>query len=179
MSNPTYKISYPQTPFLDETTKMPTLPWQLWLQNPSVSTISVGGTSSGGIYSGVNITGSTIDSTTIGATTPSTGVFTTIQAQQALALGYQKITATSGGSYTFGNNVVVVLDGSGALASYVITMPSAPLDGQIALISTNQPISSLSVLPNGGQTLNNPATSLSGGQGAGYIFTSNAWFRII
>lgn len=157
---------------------MPTLAWQLWLQNPSVSTISVGGTSSGGIYDAVNITNSSIDSTTIGATTPSTGVFSLATAQ-GLALGYQKISASSGGSYTFGTNAVVVLDGSGTIGTYVITMPSAPIDGQIALISTNQPITTLSVLPNGGQTLNNPATSLSGGQGAGYIFTSNAWFRII
>jgi hypothetical protein len=176
-TTPTYKINYPQTPFLDPTTQMPSLPWQLWLQNPSVSTITVGGTSSGGIYSGVAITASTIDSTTIGATTPSTGVFTSLQTTQT-ALGYDKINASSGGNYTFGNNTVVVLNGSGAISGFSITMPSAPLDGQLALISTNQPISSLSVNPNGGQTLNNPATSLTGGQGAGYIFTSNAWFRI-
>ena len=177
-TTPTYKINYPQTPFLDPNTQMPSLPWQLWLQNPSVSTISVGGSSSGGSYVGIAITGSTVDSSPIGATTPSTGTFTALKAAQTLSLGYQFVNLANGGSYTFGANVVAVLTGSIAISTYTITMPSAPVDGQIVMICTNQPITSLTVNANGGQTINNPATSLSGGQGAGYIFTSNAWYRI-
>ena len=183
-SAPTYKINYPQTPFLDDKTKMPTVAWQQWLQNPSVSSISVGGGATGGSYSNITITNSIIESTTIGATTPSTGIFTTLQTPSLqstgiMTLAYNQVTATSGSSYTFGAYSVLILAGAGALTGVTITLPGGALAGQLALISTNQPISSLTINPNAGQTVNTPATSLLGGQGAGYIYTiSGAWFRI-
>jgi len=177
-SAPTYKINYPQTPFLDEKTKMPTVPWQQWLQNPSVSTLSVGGGATGGSFSGIAITSSTVDSTTIGATTPSSGIFTALKTTQSLSLSYLLVGLTNGGSYVFGNNLVAVLNGSGAITGYTVTMPSTPVDGQINIICTNQPIASFTVNPNGGQTLNGSPGSLAGGQGIGFIFTSNAWYRI-
>ena len=184
MTTSTYKISYPQTPFLDPNTQMPSLPWQLWLQNPSVSSISVGGNSSGGTYTGIAITDSTVDNTPIGATTPSTGSFSSltspyIYVEGNISLSYQFINATSGSPYTFGFNTVMILNASTSLSGITITMPASPINGQIATIVTNQPISSLTVSANTGQTINDPATSLGGGAGASYIYTSSgAWFRL-
>jgi len=34
-------LNWPQCPFIDETTKQPSRPWLLWLQNPSVTSISI------------------------------------------------------------------------------------------------------------------------------------------
>lgn len=184
MTDPTYKINYPQTPFLDETTKMPTLAWQLWLQNPSVSSISVGGSSSGGSYVGVAITGSTVDSSPIGSTTPSTGVFTSLSASALnstgiMTLAYNYQNASNGGSYSFGQNSVLILNSSTPLSSVTISLPAGALSGQIVMVCTNQPITSVTLNPAPGQSVNNPIGSLAGDQGAAYIYTSTtAWFRL-
>jgi len=184
LTTSSYKISYPQTPFLDDKTKMPTVAWQQWLQNPSVSTLNVGGGSTGGNYSGIAVTASTINSTTIGVTTPSTGYFTTLQgiylqSTGVMTLAYNQVSATSSASYSFGTFSVLILAGTGSLTGITVTLPAGALDGQIAQICTNQAISSLTISPNTGQSVNNPATSLSGGQGIAYIYTSStAWFRL-
>ncbi len=46
-------LSWPQCPFIDEQTKQPSRPWLLWLQNPSVNSISTN-TPLGSIYGGTD-----------------------------------------------------------------------------------------------------------------------------
>ena len=46
-------LNWPQCPFIDDNTKQPSRPWLLWLQNPSVNSISTN-TPLGAIYGGTD-----------------------------------------------------------------------------------------------------------------------------
>ena len=46
-------LNWPQCPFIDDNTKQPSRPWLLWLQNPSVNSIS-SNTPLGAIYGGTD-----------------------------------------------------------------------------------------------------------------------------
>ena len=46
-------LNWPQCPFIDDNTKQPSRPWLLWLQNPSVNSISTN-TPLGSIYGGTD-----------------------------------------------------------------------------------------------------------------------------
>jgi len=74
----------------------------------------------------------------------------------------------------------LVCDPAGALAALTIQMPAAPIDGQIVEFSTTQALISLTVSPNGGQTMaNGLPTSAAAGQGFGFIYrlALTKWFR--
>ena len=62
------------------------------------------------------------------------------------------------------------LNGAATLASYTVTMPSAPLDGQRQVISTKSAITAFSLGGNAGQTVEAPPTALIAGQCLRYRF---------
>lgn len=88
-------------------------------------------------------------------------------------------------AHTIGNNdEVTVLNITGAGPhDGTITMPAAPVDGQIYWIScTNINTGSLTWVPQSGHTINDAPNSLNTGRGVAFIFTSGSggqWYRII
>jgi hypothetical protein len=74
----------------------------------------------------------------------------------------------------------LVIDPAGTLAALTVQLPAAPIDGQLVEFSTSQVLTSLTVSPNGGQTMGNGLpTSAAAGQGFGFIYrlALTKWFR--
>lgn len=73
----------------------------------------------------------------------------------------------------------LVLTPAGTLPSGTITMPANPLDGQVWRVDTTHQITALTHLPNAGQTLQAPLTSLGDDDSAQYYFLSatSKWYR--
>lgn len=84
---------------------------------------------------------------------------------------------------------LVVLTGSGTLATGTVTMPPAPRNGQVVTVITNQVITALTVSPNAGQGIYNAPTTLQlsrttpsrvSGFGFSYVFVQAVayWYRL-
>ena len=102
-------LRYPQSPFLDPITKRPAREWLIWLQNPNVSTLTVG-------------TG--IVSTVSGGTT---GLTPATPAQGAVTLG-GKLNVASGG--TGANTLTGYVKGAGTTPlTASATIPSTDVSG--------------------------------------------------
>ena len=87
---------------------------------------------------------------------------------------------TTGFSYTLANSTsIVIFEPAGTLASGTITMPAAPLDGQIVRFSSSQIITALTVLANSGQSIVGAITTLALGDAAAYIYhlAGTKWYR--
>ena len=97
-----------------------------------------------------------------------------------LLQNYVYLIPTTGFSYTFTTSNVLVMDPAGTLATGTITMPAAPADGMTITFSSTKTISSLTLAGNGA-TINNPITSLVGGQSASYVYraASTSWFSFL
>lgn len=73
-------------------------------------------------------------------------------------------TPTTGFSITLSNVIWhTILDPAGTLATGTITMPAAPIDGQIVNVRSSQVITSLTVSANAGQSIKGNPTSLAVG----------------
>lgn len=59
---------------------------------------------------------------------------------------------------------LVVLEGSGTLATGTVVMPAAPRNGHVVTVLTNQIITALTVSPNTGQSIQNTPTSMNLGR---------------
>lgn len=87
---------------------------------------------------------------------------------------------STGFSITVGNRTnVLTLNPAGVLATGAITMPASPVDGMPVEVSTTQTVTSLTVSPNTGQTINNAPTTLLAGSGFKYFYNKTAatWYR--
>jgi hypothetical protein len=91
----------------------------------------------------------------------------------------------TGFSITIGNSVyTLILDPAGILATGTITMPAAPLDGQLVRMTSTQSITSLTVAANAGQSITNAPTAftvnLTGDQGYEFIYraANTTWYRL-
>lgn len=98
---------------------------------------------------------------------------------------YSYQTPATGFSITIGASVkTLLLDPAGTLATGTITMPAAPVDGQIICIASSQTITALTVNANSGQSIKNAPTALTvsttGPQGYAYIYRSSntTWYRL-
>jgi hypothetical protein len=92
---------------------------------------------------------------------------------------YQRVVATTGGSTTINNGAnYLVLNPSGTLATYSVTMPASPSDGQPVTITSSQAITALTISPNSGQTITNPITTLVQGSATRFIYvaTDTNWY---
>lgn len=90
-------------------------------------------------------------------------------------------TVTNGFSITIADNIqVVTLTPAGVLATGVIKMPANAYNGQVIQISTTQTVTALTVNPNAGQTVMNAPTTLNGGSGFSYYYSSSTstWYRL-
>ncbi len=94
---------------------------------------------------------------------------------------YSIITPLTGFSVTIANSITqLIINPAGTLAVGTAIMPSLPSDGLVVKISTEQIITSFTVLPNTGQTLLGSPTTLA--QYASVSFLYNLaqlkWYRI-
>jgi hypothetical protein len=108
----------------------------------------------------------------------STGKFITFQA--VADQSYSRQTPTTGFAITIGNqNARLVLHPAGTLATGTVTMPAAPIDGQLVEVMSDQAVTTLTVSANAGQTIANPPTTLAAGTGFGYLYCAadTEWYR--
>jgi len=91
----------------------------------------------------------------------------------------------TGFSITIGNGVYsLILDPLATLATGTITMPAAPVDGQVVRIGSSQTITALTVSPNTGQSIKNAPTiftvTLTGDQGYEFLYraANTTWYRL-
>jgi hypothetical protein len=104
-----------------------------------------------------------------------------IQAPSLGVPGYQRVSATSAGSTTINNNTtLLVLNASGTLTTYTVTMPASPYDGQIVAITCNQAQTATTFSANSGQTITGgSAVSIPLGSSAiryVYVLTDTNWY---
>lgn len=84
-------------------------------------------------------------------------------------------------SITIGAGVgSLLLNPAGTLAAGTITMPAAPVDGQIVRLSTTQTITALTLSPNAGQTISGAVATLTAAAPASYQYNaaSSIWFHV-
>lgn len=87
---------------------------------------------------------------------------------------------TTGFSITVANGIATLLLGpAGVLATGTITMPPAPIDGQTLHVASSQTITSLTVSPNAGQSVNGAPTTITNTTPFAMIYnsTSTTWYR--
>ena len=87
---------------------------------------------------------------------------------------------TAGFSITIANACgQLILNPAGTLSTGTITLPAAPMDGQICKIATSRTITALTLSPNAGQTLNGALTTLVANSSAAYTYVASisTWFR--
>lgn len=118
------------------------------------------------------------DTKLTGSAPPQTVVVTTCQ----LGAGAYSLVSATAGADTIANQICYyIIDGLGAVAALTITMPSAPLDGQLLRISSRITVSSLTMSAAAGQTLLGGATSATANTSTGgwiYRATNTSWYRI-
>jgi len=88
---------------------------------------------------------------------------------------------TTGFNYTIANTTrFLILEPSGGLATGTITMPAAPVDGQVVSILCTKAVTTLTHNPNTGQTLLSPATSLTAHGRKAWIYYSatTTWYLV-
>lgn len=99
----------------------------------------------------------------------------------ATADGYQRTaSATNGGSTTISDHVsVLILHTAAGIATYTVTMPANPLDGQLVSIGVNNAITALTVSPNSGQSITGGSlATFIGGQTWIYVATDTNWYPL-
>lgn len=121
------------------------------------------------------------DTKLTGSAPPQTVVVTTCQ----LGAGAYSIVSATAGAATIANQVCwYIISGLGPVAALTITMPSAPLDGQLLRVASAIAVTTLTMSANTGQTLNGAATSASANAAVGtWIYkastaTTGIWYRV-
>lgn len=123
------------------------------------------------------------DTNLTGGAPPQTVVITTCQ----LGGGSLSIVSVASGITTdtiANQQCYYIIDGTGTINALTLTMPSAPLDGQILRISAKVAVTTLTMSANTGQTLAGGATSASANAAVGaWIYrqtTASAgnWYRV-
>ena len=93
---------------------------------------------------------------------------------------YKKYGANASGTYTFSNGQsYIILTPGTTVASLTIVMEATPSDGARECVFSNSIITTLAIVANTGQTINNAATSLSAAAGACYSYSASnlTWDR--
>jgi hypothetical protein len=96
-----------------------------------------------------------------------------------VAYGIQYVAATNGGSTTIDTNVgAAIFNPSGTIASYTITMPASPADGQAVKLLFGNTITSLT--HSASQTIKSALTTANSTSGGEWIYhsSSNTWYRL-
>jgi hypothetical protein len=91
-----------------------------------------------------------------------------------------EVVQVTGFTYTVPNDAEqIALKPAGTLASGTITMPAAPTDGQVLVISSTQTVTALTHSANTGQTLIGAATTILANTSAGrWVFfgPTRTWY---
>lgn len=130
-----------------------------------------------------------IDTNVAGGAGPATALATPCHLGMAVT---KTVVAVAAGSDTMTNNVCVeLLVPAGTIASFTVTMPPAPLDGQIYRITSTQTVTALTVSANTGQSMagTTPTAltpSATSSTGYAWVFkaaaqggqAANSWYRI-
>lgn len=93
---------------------------------------------------------------------------------------YQRVAQTNTGSVTINDNTsTLVLTGTSTVASYTITLPAAPIDGQEVNIVAGGTVTALTLSANTGQTLLGGVTTIGPGLGQHLIYqsTDTSWYH--
>jgi hypothetical protein len=153
--------------------------------NSGASSISSGGSN---IQIGNSVTGATstssnqldigdlIEGQTSSATSPN------VAFHEALADASLSVqTPATGFSITVGNGVgTLILTPAATLATGTVTMPAAPVKGQILHLASTHTVTSLTLSANAGQSVQNAITTISATTPATYMYIDSAttWYRI-
>lgn len=159
-------------------TSTPAITITLGAITPSTVTIGVGAaiTSSG---AGGALGSNAFTSTVYAPAASPTFTGTTTYAGALVDSGYSYQTPATGFSITLSNSVShTILDPAGTLATGTITMPAAPVDGQVVDVRVTQIITSLTVSPNSGQSVKGNPTSTAVGSTFTAIYRSanTTWY---
>lgn len=95
--------------------------------------------------------------------------------------GIQYVTAINSSSSTIYSNVgAAIIDSSGTIGSYTLTMPTTPMNGQTIRILFGNTITTLTHTSTGGQTLKSPLTTGSNSAGGQWMYysTNSTWYRL-
>jgi hypothetical protein len=126
------------------------------------------------------------DGTTVIASPTGGNAFQVDQYSNAINLQGSAITGKSVQAPTTGFAITIaagitrlILNPAGTLASGTITMPAAPVDGQIVEISTTQTVTALTVSANTGQTISGAASTIvaTAGLSWAYELSLTKWIR--
>lgn len=96
------------------------------------------------------------------------------------ALSYRSV--VNAFTETFGaSDDVMILYNAGVLASGTVTMPAAPLDGQVVRIAFAMTVTALTVSPNAGQTLLGAPTTATVSTGFAFVYraANTTWYRLV
>lgn len=99
----------------------------------------------------------------------------------SIAHGYQRVIGTTGGSSTINDHVSsFILDPSGTIATYSITMPASPADGMELSVSSSQIVTALTMSANTGQTLDGALSTFAANGFSRFIYiqATTTWYRI-
>jgi hypothetical protein len=120
------------------------------------------------------------DTQASGGANPQTVVVTTCQLGAGSYLNVSPVT-TAPFSLTIPNQVCFYnVAANSTTTNQIITMPSAPLDGQIIRLLTSNTITNLGIAPAAGQTVQNPPTTATAPEIGEWIYNAAAatWYRI-
>lgn len=96
-------------------------------------------------------------------------------------VGVVKQVHASGTTVTISNATTwLVVDGGSTFASLSVLLPATPTDLQEVVISADDDITTFSVVPNSGHTLNQATapSTMQAGESVTYRFTNTKWYRI-
>ena len=99
----------------------------------------------------------------------------------SIPLPYSLQTPVTGFAITIASGIgPLLLNPAGTLASGTVTMPAAPIDGQIVRLGSTQAVTTLSVAANTGQTINGAITTIAANGFATWIYAAGItkWMRI-
>ena len=79
--------------------------------------------------------------------------------------------ALTGGSYLIPDDVShVIINPAATIATFTVTLPVTPTDGQKEIISSMQIITAFTLSPSAGHTISNTITTMTAGQSFARIF---------
>ena len=105
-----------------------------------------------------------------------------VQTQQLRARDYQQSSPLTGATILAAlGTALIQVTPAGTIAALTVTLPVAPVDGHVLKIFTTQTITTLTINPSAGQTINGTAvTTLSANTGVEYLYNASgaAWYRV-
>jgi hypothetical protein len=138
-------------------------------------------------FKGVDITGAATFRDDVSIVAPKTltvgGAISGSSIAGIVRPGKEIFAPSSGGSTAIAETTeVMVLNHSGTIASYTLTLPSNPVDSQTLTLASRSAVTALTLAAGGGKTIavGHGTTTLAAGSHIKYIYDSNsaAWYKL-